>query len=219
MEDPAEVRRRLAPEQLFAAHVAPLNRIVGELRLLPGDGTAVPWFDPAGAGIHGRLLVLAQDPSRVAHEGTGFISPDNPDPTADNVSWLRDEAGLKPSDLTHWNTVPWFIDGRPKTAEASRARPWLERVLAALEILEVVVCFGDVAANARNAAQPLNQCKPGWRPDAMRGPEPIALSCAHTTNRNILAANKTRSIKDGLNPRRIRRTLTAAAGRLDLPHR
>ena len=102
LADQAEVRRRLGPEQLFAPHVARLNRIVEELRQLPGDGTTVSWFDPGGAGIHGRLLVLARDPSRVAHNGTGLISPDNPDHTADNMSWLRDEAGLEPGELTHY---------------------------------------------------------------------------------------------------------------------
>jgi hypothetical protein len=215
LENPAEIRRRLAPAQLFAPHVAPLNRVVERLRELPEDGSTVPWFDPAGAGVDARVLVLGRDPSRVAHATTGFISPDNPDPTADNMSWLRDEAGLRPTELIHWNVVPWFIGDRDEKGEARRSRPWLEKVLAFLPRLEAVACFGELAADSWNAAEPRNRCRDGWRPGACDGPPPAVVWCAHTTNRNIVGANRTRSIKDGLNPEeRIRETLSAVAQRL-----
>jgi hypothetical protein len=108
-----------------------------------------------------------------------------------------------------------FIAKRSKASGARRARPWLNRVRAELPALEVVVCFGDLAANAWDAAQPQNRCRSGWAERAFAGAAPVVVACPHTTNRNIVGANKTRSIKDGLNPEdRIRRTLLAAAQRL-----
>src|SRR2546428_649676 len=49
--------------------VGPLNRLVLEMRQDAGigpDGVTIPWFDPDGGGVHGRLLFLLQDPSQVA---------------------------------------------------------------------------------------------------------------------------------------------------------
>lgn len=112
------------------------------------------------------------------------------------MSWLRDEAGLHAATLTHWNVVPWFIGDRDEKVEARRARPWLEEVLALLPALEAVVCFGELAADAWNAAQPGSRRRDGWRPGACDGPAPVVVWCAHTTNRNIVGANRTRCIKE-----------------------
>jgi hypothetical protein len=58
-------------------------------RLPSGAGATVPWFDPVSGGVHSRVLLLLLDPSRTAATGTGFISPDNNDPTARNTRTLR----------------------------------------------------------------------------------------------------------------------------------
>src|SRR5660397_155293 len=41
------------------------------------NGKKVPHFDPRSGGKNARVLVLLQDPSRVAQHGSRFISRDN----------------------------------------------------------------------------------------------------------------------------------------------
>lgn len=96
--DPAEVARKLS--LLQEPHVAPLTAFVERLRVQHGGGESVPWFDPTEAGVHARILALLEAPGpkatgatgpRPKARGSGFISADNTDPTADHV-WhlLRD---------------------------------------------------------------------------------------------------------------------------------
>lgn len=178
------------------------------------DGSTIPYVDAGGGGIHARALFLLQDPSQVAADTTRLISPDNPDPTADNFTWLRDQAGLDPSICLHWNVVPWFIGKRDATAEARRARPWLERFLTELTDLRVVVCMGNHARDAWNALHPDQQCLPGWLlpRDVPRVP-PLVLWCPHTSFHNIDGGHAKR-LKDGLTPtERILATLAEARTR------
>jgi hypothetical protein len=72
----------------------------------------VPYVDPDGGGVDAKVLFLLRDPSDVAASKTGLISPDNPDPTADNFTWLRDQVGIDPRACVAWNVVPWFIGNR-----------------------------------------------------------------------------------------------------------
>src|SRR3954452_19365581 len=88
--DPAKVARKLS--LLQARHVAPLTAFVERLRVEHGGSESVPWFDPTEAGVHARILALLEAPGpkatgaagpRPKVKGSGFISADNDDPTAD----------------------------------------------------------------------------------------------------------------------------------------
>jgi hypothetical protein len=98
-----------------------------------------------------------QDPSEVA-TFTGFISPDNNDPTAHNTTVAWAEAGLDLRDRVHWNVFPWWVNitikgrvvdpNRPPQTHA-QARPlaieMLSDLLAKLERLKVIVLLGQQA--------------------------------------------------------------------------
>lgn len=66
LENRLEVDRRKHPNQLYALHVAQLNIFVERIRDSKYGDMSVPWFDPAGAGVNARVLMLLQDPSKIA---------------------------------------------------------------------------------------------------------------------------------------------------------
>ncbi|MGX1507078.1 UNVERIFIED_CONTAM: hypothetical protein RKD43_005703 [Streptomyces graminofaciens] len=93
-----------------------------------------PWA--AGAGLR--------------RTGSGIISVDNNDPTAQNCWLLRREAGLPYEHSLHWNIVPWYLGTADRIAAAGRtdvqlAAPFLHEVISLLPKLEVVVPMGRSA--------------------------------------------------------------------------
>ncbi len=186
LENRLEVDRRKRPNQLYASHVIELNKFVETIQESKYGNMSVPWFDPVGAGINARVLFLLQDPSNVAEKGTGFISPDNPDSTADNTTYFRNKAGLLSGELIHWNIVPWAINGRKTEEEIKKAKPFLEKVITLLPKLEVVVCMGVHATNGWNQAYPNNQCIPGWKLLSEKtNSSVVPLTCPHPSAQSI----------------------------------
>jgi uracil-DNA glycosylase len=161
LESRLEIDRRKRPNQLYATHVSELNKFAERIRESKYGDRSVPWFDPAGAGVNARVLMLLQDPSETATKGTGFISPDNPDKTADNTTYFRNKANLHPDELIHWNIVPWAINGRTPSLEIDKAKPFLKELIHLLPKVEVVVCMGVFATDGWNQVYPQNLCKPG----------------------------------------------------------
>lgn len=111
--DPAEVDRKLSLPT--AHHVAPLTAFVERLRRSKPQA-AVPYFDPTEAGIGARILLLLEAPGRrsALEAGSGFVSPDNDDQTAQNMWQLLRDAGIdRGRDVVTWNVVPWYLgDGQ-----------------------------------------------------------------------------------------------------------
>ncbi|MEU1553163.1 uracil-DNA glycosylase [Streptomyces scabiei] len=138
--------------------VRPLNDWVERLRGRLGDGESVPWFDPASGGTEARSLFLLEAPGQksmgaeatLRRTGSGIISVDNDDPTAQNCWTLRTEAGLPYQESLHWNIVPWYLGtadriAAPGRTEIQRAAPFLHEVISMLPKLEVVVPMGRKA--------------------------------------------------------------------------
>jgi hypothetical protein len=132
--------------------VVPLNQWVEGLRQRLGDG-AVPWFDPDDGGIHARILWLLEAPGPKATEfrgGSGFVSCDNNDSTAQNTWETRVEAGVARHLVVHWNVVPYYLgDGqRIKAAtddDLSATGALLSEMLALLPELRCVILGGEAA--------------------------------------------------------------------------
>jgi hypothetical protein len=129
-----------------------LNDWVEKLRDRLGDGESVPWFDPAFGGVEARSLFLLEAPGRksmgaeaeLGRTGSGSISVDNDDMTAQNCWTLRAEAGLPYRASVHWNVVPWYLGAADRIAapgrtEIQRAASFLHEVVTMLPSLEVVV--------------------------------------------------------------------------------
>jgi hypothetical protein len=152
--DPQEVARKLA--LLDEPHAKPLSDFVRRLRAERGGDESIPWFDPTEAGTGARILMLFEAPGRkaTAQQGSGFISADNNDASAQNMWELLCEAGIdRDREIATWNVVPWYIgsDRRVRAAQVEdirEARETLVRLLLLLPELRVVLLFGKPAARA-----------------------------------------------------------------------
>ena len=148
------VERKCA--QLREHHVAPLTEFVRRLRCEHPE-RFVPWFDPDEAGVCARILILLEAPGRKAmreHGGSGFVSSDNDDQTAENM-WrlLRDAEVERTREVVTWNAVPWYLgDGQRIAAAQSRdleeSRQALRDLLDLLPRVRVVVLLGKKTAKA-----------------------------------------------------------------------
>jgi uracil-DNA glycosylase len=149
--DPVELARKRSLLEL--PHMSPLTTHVARVRAERG-ADRVPDFDPTEAGIRAPILLLLEAPGGKATRergGSGFISPDNNDGTAENMWWLLREAGIdRGRDVATWNVVPWYIGSdrkiRPaKSADLIEGRPYIEELISLLPKLRVVVLIGQQA--------------------------------------------------------------------------
>jgi hypothetical protein len=99
------VRKR---RRVHEPHVQPLNELVEHWRQ---EGRQVPWADPDSGGIHSKILFLLESPGPAAstEHGSGFISSDNDDRTAELFWRLSTQAGLDRRSYISWNVVPWYV--------------------------------------------------------------------------------------------------------------
>lgn len=157
--EPARVMA--ARDRLLDPHVAPLTRLVEQVRAETGE--KVPDVDPAGGGVRSRVLALRQDPFCSARDGARLVSPYTNDRTAQNLLLTCEAAGLGDAEVMHWHVVPWWVDDpdhlpagrrhRSRQAEARRAEPYLRRLMALLPRLDTVVLLGRQAQLEWDAQQ------------------------------------------------------------------
>lgn len=155
----------------------------------------VPHFDPAEAGITSRTLLLLEAPGPKtvpAWGGSGFISVDNNDVTAQNMWDSRNDAGLHGHTLV-WNILPWILGRasvKPTLAELTQGAVELRGLLELLPDLRVIVLAGDKA-------------KAGWdanldhvigdRYRVLRTVHPAGQSFARAGNRGKFTATLTKA--------------------------
>ncbi len=151
LRDPSECARRRA--LLAEAHMAPLAGFTEALR---GPGVEVPDFDPLDGGVRARLLFLlekpgpATSPSRRGRPGSGFVSRDSDDPTAEATWTFMREAGIDRRETVIWNVVPrWNGTTRIGAGEVEEG---LGRLDALLDLLPRLVCGVTVGRRAERAA-------------------------------------------------------------------
>lgn len=128
----------------------PLNTLVTQIRVDRGVERDVPFFDPSDGGIHARILFLLEAPGPQAVR-SGFVSRDNPDPSARNLRQLL--APLPRHETVLWNIVPWYVGTGQRIAPVGRAdlecsRPYLERLIRLLPAMVMVVMVGRSAQQA-----------------------------------------------------------------------
>jgi hypothetical protein len=140
-------------EMLNVPHVAPLTQFVDRLRLR--DDAEYPYFDPLDGGTRASLLFLFEKPGPMTAgdynpKGSGFISRDNDDPTAEATFWFMQEAGIPRAKTVIWNVVPgWNGTRRITSGELHNGVRDFERLLPLLPRLRAVVLVGTKAAKAR----------------------------------------------------------------------
>ena len=149
LRDPAERQQRRA--RLDCPSKRPLQDYVNKLRQAHPD-VQVPDFDPLDGGIEAQVLFLFQKPSdkTVGDNGSGFISRNNDDDTAEATFRFMQEAGIPRERTITWNIVPWW-DGCNDVTPADRraisagSHQWLKQLLKLLPRLRAVVLVGKKA--------------------------------------------------------------------------
>lgn len=141
--DPAMKAARLS--RLQEPHIAPLTAFAE--RLHRHDRWA-PYFDPDSGGVQTQVLLLLESPGPKVTQ-TRFVSADNPDQTAENISCLLKLAGLARTKVLLWNSVPWQLDDdhvvTPTEQHLLDAAPATLELLSLLPELKVVVLVGSKA--------------------------------------------------------------------------
>ena len=168
MRDEAVRKRREG--MLREKHVAPtLTDFVAKLQRerlsklqerRPGEvcSVEVPDFDPLDGGIHARVLFLLEKPGPMAvksgngnRPGSGFISRNNDDPTAEATFNFMHQACIPRRATVIWNFIPWWngtVDVNKEEREES-AEPLQELISLLRPNLQVVVMVGEEAGKAR----------------------------------------------------------------------
>ena len=133
----------------YDAHVAPFNRLVDELGRHDEAGSP-PYIAPMYRGVRARALAILRDPGPKAAgvHGSGFLSTENNDPTAERQYDFIVSAGIDPADVLPWNAYPWYINAAPNAAQTRAGTGPLHRVLQLLPSLKVVLLFGGDARRA-----------------------------------------------------------------------
>lgn len=144
-------------EMLSQPHISPLTKYVIGLRKVFGNGWYVPDFDPMDGGIEAQILFLFEKPGTMTdpngkHNGSGFISRNNDDPTAEHTFAFMNFAGLggKWRKLTcSWNIAPaWNGTTDIFAKEVKSGIPHVRTLLTQFPSLRVVVLVGEKAKAA-----------------------------------------------------------------------
>jgi hypothetical protein len=131
-------------------------------RSAAGLPAEVPYADPLDAGIEARVLIVLEAPGPKTNAfnpvpGSGFISSDNDDFTAENLWHARTQSGLIEGVLI-WNAVPWYLGPtkrKPRVAEKTEGGEILRELIHMLPELHTVVPLGDHAKETwRRFARP-----------------------------------------------------------------
>src|SRR5689334_16058884 len=98
-------------------HIRPINDLVDRLRQW-GRGW-LPYVAPMYGGINATLLSLLRDPGPKTQvdRGSGFLSMENDDATAETINEYFSHASIGAESIVPWNVYPWYINRPPKAAE------------------------------------------------------------------------------------------------------
>jgi hypothetical protein len=140
---------------LVEPHVAPLTAFAASLRTR--ESVEVPDFDPLDGGIEAQILFLLEKPGPMTElaragrrSGSGFISRNNDDPTAEATYHFMEQAGIPRKLTVTWNVIPWWNKTRKVTAAELRdGTAAVQDLIDLLPNLRAVVMVGLKAANAR----------------------------------------------------------------------
>ena len=148
--------------RLQEPHISPLTAFVERIRKTadPHSPGWVPYFDPKCGGTGAQVLMLLESPGPKVSQ-TQFVSADNPDGTAENMSCLLKLAGRSRSKILLWNIFPWQLSAErvvtPTNQHLLEAVPATLELLTLLPELKAIVLVGRKAeAGWEHAAVPVN---------------------------------------------------------------
>ena len=152
--NPDELDRRRAA--LWQPHMRPLASYVANLRNRY-PGVEFPDFDPLGGGVTAEILMLFEKPgpkTSLEGGGSGFISVNNDDATAEATWHFLRRAEIPISQLASWNVIPgWDGAIRHRAKDVSEGIAHLPELFSLLAKLETVILVGRKAAQAEQVVR------------------------------------------------------------------
>lgn len=130
------------------------ENLVGRIRKECNLTAEVPDFDPMNGNEQAKYLFLLEAPGPKAVQ-SGYISLDNPDPTARNFREQLKAAGITREEIAIWNIVPWYIGN--ETGKSIRAAnradvhagiEYLSPLVSAMQKLQCIFLVGGAARQA-----------------------------------------------------------------------
>jgi hypothetical protein len=124
----------------YESDVAPINRLVDELGTHT-DAGAPPYVAPMYRGVDAPAVAILRDPGPKAGgaRGSGFLSVENDDQTAERQCAFLAEAGIDPADVVPWNVYPWYINATPTRTQLVAGVEPLRRLIELMPDLRVVL--------------------------------------------------------------------------------
>lgn len=147
-----EENRIIRKELLSSQHMQPLTQWVANLRKQLDDSFFVPDFDPLDGGINAEFLFLFEKPGPKTDSrngGSGFISRDNNDPTAENIFKFMKDIGLNRNRTLIWNIMPiWNKTIKFNSQERKKGTRLLEEVMGLLPNIKALILVGNSAQSS-----------------------------------------------------------------------
>jgi len=133
----------------YDPHVAPINRLIDDLGELDDAGHP-PYIAPMYRGVDAPALAILRDPGPKAGgvAGSGFLSVENDDQTAERQCVFFAGAGIDPADVVPWNAYPWFINAKPSKSQLAAGTVPLRQLIDLMLSLRVVLLLGGDARTA-----------------------------------------------------------------------
>jgi hypothetical protein len=167
MRDAGVRERRKA--MLGDPHVIELMKFVKELREIDHEGRSeweVPDFDPLDGGVKARALFLFEKPGPMTvakgsgkRSGSGFISRDNDDQTAEAIFNFMRQAKIPREQAVLWNVIPWWNGTRAvKRSELEDGVSRVKDLIHLLPKLRAVMLVGKKAAKAKFELETTGLC-------------------------------------------------------------
>jgi hypothetical protein len=131
----------------YAGSVAAINRFIDELGAENETGHP-PYIPPICGGIDALALSISRDPGPKAGgiKGSGFLSIENDDPSAERMGKFLREAGIDYGQVVPWNAYPWYINSDPTAAQLIAGVEPLRNLIGLMPRLRVVILHGTAAA-------------------------------------------------------------------------
>lgn len=134
-------------------HIAPLAKYVDALRIKNPDFEFQD-FDPLDGGTCADMLFLLEKPGPMTsptgkRQGSGFISRNNDDPTAEAVFNFMQQAKIDRRRVVLWNVIPgWNSTIKTTTGEIRGGIEELGNLMSLLPHVRTVVLVGKKAQRA-----------------------------------------------------------------------
>ncbi|MCJ1709634.1 uracil-DNA glycosylase [Clavibacter michiganensis subsp. phaseoli] len=127
-------------------HIRPINEFIDGLRDRDGRGWA-PYVAPHHGGVDAEILSILRDPGPKAHfeKGSGFLSVENDDVTAERQCTLFAANGIPSRVVLPWNGYPWYINAAPDKEQSLAGARVIRELLHQLAAVRIVLLQGNDA--------------------------------------------------------------------------